>query len=68
MQNDQGVFYLHVDQLGSTGVVADSSGVMVSRQTYYAFGQVRTSEGSDLPTDYTFTGQKFDASPALMYY
>jgi RHS repeat-associated protein len=31
-------------------------------------GRVRTSEGSPLPTDYTFTGQKIDASDALMYY
>ncbi len=28
---------------------------------------VRTSEGT-LPTDYTFTGQKVDASAGLMYY
>jgi RHS repeat-associated protein len=41
---------------------------MVSRQTYYAFGEVRTSEGNALPTDYTFSGQKFDASTSLMYY
>jgi RHS repeat-associated protein len=49
-------------------VVVDGAGALVSRQTYYPFGGVRTTEGSPLPTDYTFTGQKFDASTALMYY
>jgi len=39
----------------------------VARQTYFAFGAPRTSEGT-LPTDYTFTGQRVDASAGLMYY
>ncbi|MDE3091956.1 MAG: RHS repeat-associated core domain-containing protein, partial [Chloroflexota bacterium] len=56
--------YLHGDHLGSTSV---TSGATSSAQTYYAFGAVRTMSGT-LPTDYTFTGQKFDADAALMYY
>ncbi|MDE3091653.1 MAG: RHS repeat-associated core domain-containing protein [Chloroflexota bacterium] len=50
--------------MGSTSV---TSGATSSTQTYYAFGAVRTTSGT-LPTDYTFTGQKFDADAALMYY
>ncbi|MBI5653894.1 MAG: hypothetical protein HZC40_26115 [Chloroflexi bacterium] len=62
------VTYLHGDHLGSTSVASNgTTGALVSRQTYYAFGAVRTTEGT-LPTDYTFTGQKNDASSALMFY
>jgi RHS repeat-associated protein len=60
--------FLHGDHLGSTSVASNgTTGALVSRQTYYAFGGVRTTEGT-LPTDYTFTGQKNDASSALMFY
>ena len=68
MQNANGVYYSHTDHLGSTSVVADSSGALYSRQTYYAFGGVRTVQGTASPTDYGFTGQKVDASDGLMYY
>ncbi len=39
-----------------------------SRQTYFPYGASRTTEGSALPTDYTFTGQKSDDSTGLMFY
>ncbi len=64
MQNAQGITYLHGDHLGSTSV---TSGATSSTQVYYPFGAVRASSGT-LPTDFTFTGQKFDASDGLMYY
>ncbi len=64
MQNAQGITYLHGDHLGSTSV---TSGATSSTQVYYPFGAVRASSGS-LQTDFTFTGQKFDASAGLMYY
>ncbi len=53
--------------MGSTSVTANSSGAQTARQTYFPYGTVRTTEGT-LPTDYTFTGQKLDASSSLMYY
>ncbi len=59
--------YLHTDHLGSTSVASTASGALVARQTYYAYGAPRTSEGT-LPTDYTFTGQRVDTSAGLMYY
>jgi RHS repeat-associated protein len=68
MQTSAGVTYLHGDHLGSTSVASNgTTGALVSRQTYYAFDGVRTTEGA-LPTDYTFTGQKNDAASALMFY
>ena len=64
MKQGNNVTYLHGDHLGSTSV---TSGANISTQTYYAYGAVRTASGT-LPTDYTFTGQKIDASAGLMYY
>jgi RHS repeat-associated protein len=67
MRNASGVTYLHGDHLGSTSVASTDTGAFHSRQTYYAFGVPRTTEGT-LPTDYTFTGQRKDNSAGLMYY
>jgi len=67
MRNANGVTYLHGDHLGSTSVASTDTGAFHSRQTYYAFGVPRTTEGT-LPTDFTFTGQRADGSAGLMYY
>ncbi len=64
MKQGTAVTYLHGDHLGSTSV---TSGATSSAQVYYPFGGVRASSGG-LQTDFTFTGQKFDASDGLMYY
>ncbi|MCL4394288.1 MAG: hypothetical protein M1482_05700, partial [Chloroflexi bacterium] len=64
MRNAQGVTYLHGDNLGSTSV---TSGAVASSQTYFAFGGVRTTTGN-VPTDFGFTGQRFDSDAGLMYY
>ena len=39
-----------------------------SRQTYFPYGAPRMTEGSALPTDNTFTGQKSDDSTGLLFY
>ncbi len=65
MKQGSTVTYLYGDHLGSTSVTADASGTVTAQQTYYPYGGVRTGS---LPTDYTFTGQKLDASTGLMYY
>ncbi len=64
MKQGTAVTYLHGDHLGSTSV---TSGASSSTQVYYPFGAVRASSGN-LQTDFTFTGQKIDASDGLMYY
>jgi len=68
MRTSAGVTYLHSDHLGSTSVASDQNGAFLSRQTYFAFGVPRSTDGSALPTDFTFTGQKLDQSDGLMYY
>lgn len=47
-----------------------SGGALNTRQTYYPYGAERVHDGSAFPTgmDYTFTGQKNDATTGLMYY
>ena len=63
MQTSAGVTYLHGDNLGSTSVASTASGALVSRQTYYAFGAMRTSDVAPITsiTEYNFTGQPFDS-------
>jgi RHS repeat-associated protein len=61
------LYFLFTDHLGSTSVLVDSSGAVVSRQLYRAFGTPRFNSGTDL-TDYGYTGQRADDSIVLMYY
>ena len=71
MRTSAGVTYLHGDHLGSTSVACNgTTGALVSRQTYYAFGGLRSYDVAQITTvtDYTFTGQKNDAASALMFY
>jgi hypothetical protein len=56
MKQGSTVTYLHGDHLGSTSVASNDGGALVSRQTYFPYGAPR--DGT-VPTDYTFTGQKF---------
>jgi len=51
------VFYLFTDHLGSTNVVSDPSGQMVSLSLYKPWGESRGGAGTRL-TDYGFTGQR----------
>ena len=66
MRTSAGVTYLFGDHLGSTSAAIDPNG-QLTKQGYYAFGGGRYNIGA-LPTDYTFTGQKSDASDGLMFY
>ena len=53
--------------LGSTTLTTDESGNVVARQRYSPYGEVR-SAGGDLPTDFTFTGQRGGAAFGLLDY
>jgi RHS repeat-associated protein len=68
-QNPQenGLFYTLGDQIGSTSVVADSSGNKVSETRYSPWGETRYSSGNT-PTDRKYTGQREDAGIGLYYY
>ncbi|MBU1747404.1 MAG: RHS repeat-associated core domain-containing protein, partial [Chloroflexi bacterium] len=55
-----GLFFLHADHLGSTSLTTDEDGGDAVQQWYYPYGGQRAADG-DLPTDYRFTGQRFDS-------
>ena len=61
------VYYIHTDHLGSVSVVSDGSGALLAAQLYYPYGEVRWRAGT-LPTDFTFTGQRAEASIGLLDY
>jgi RHS repeat-associated protein len=60
------LYFLHSDHLGSTSLTTDSSGNVVARQLYDAWGNIRYVTGT-LPTDIAYTGQRLDAT-GLMYF
>jgi RHS repeat-associated protein len=64
---NNGLFYTLGDQLGSTSVIADSSGNKVSETRYLPWGETRYTSGST-PTDRKYTGQREDAGIGLYYY
>ena len=57
MRKDGVLYYLLSDHLGSTTVITDQSGNVVSQQLYKPYGEPRWSTGT-LPTDRRFTGQR----------
>ncbi|MEP7357721.1 MAG: RHS repeat-associated core domain-containing protein, partial [Anaerolineales bacterium] len=61
------VYYLVGDDLGSTSLVLDNLGHVVSDARYYPYGEAVTVAGHS-PTDYGFTGQLRDSTVGLNYY
>ncbi|RLC83571.1 MAG: hypothetical protein DRI79_13780 [Chloroflexi bacterium] len=55
------------DHLGSTSLTSDENGNQVARQGYYPYGGVRWSSGT-FPTEYGFTGQRWQQSLGLYDY
>jgi RHS repeat-associated protein len=63
-----GLQWLLGDHLGSTSVVTDANGTLITRTLYKPWGEVRSQTGT-LPTDYTFTGQYSHAADfGLLFY
>ena len=69
MRQEDVVYYIHSDHLGSTSVLSDGSGQQAGdRVAYLPYGGLRLGDASTLPTDYTFTGQRDEAGLGLMHY
>jgi RHS repeat-associated protein len=63
------VFYLFADHLGSTNVVSDPNGLIVSVSLYKPWGGSRNGGSGTSLTDYAYTGQrKMDDLVGLYYY
>jgi RHS repeat-associated protein len=69
MRENNTLYYLVGDHLGSTSVVANSSGAFYSELRYTAWGETRYSSGT-MPTDFRFTGQRQTQGAGLewLYY
>jgi RHS repeat-associated protein len=68
MRKDTTLYYLLSDHLGSTSIVTDAAGTVVSQTRYKAWGEVRHQSGVT-PTEYGFTGQySHTADFGLMFY
>jgi RHS repeat-associated protein len=59
MRQGDVLYYIAGDHLGTTSVVLDASGNKVAESRHYPYGVERWSSGT-LPTDYRFTGQRFE--------
>lgn len=60
--------YLISDHLGSTSLVIDTSGQEVAKRSYLPFGETWGVSATELPTDFTYTGQREAAEIDLKYY
>ena len=68
MKKDGALNFLLGDHLGSTSLVVDATGNVVSEMKYKAWGEVRYASGTT-PTDYTYTGQYSYANDfGLLFY
>jgi RHS repeat-associated protein len=61
------VTWLLRDHLGSTSLSVSESGDVLAEAKYTPWGVRRTLAG-DLPTDYSYTGQREESALGLMYY
>ncbi|MDD5760083.1 MAG: RHS repeat-associated core domain-containing protein [Desulfobulbaceae bacterium] len=64
---DNGLFWLLGDHLGSTAVAAGSAGNQYGEVRYKAWGETRYTSGNTLTT-YRFTGQREEQSLGLYFY
>ena len=60
-------YYYNNDHLGTPQTMTDSSGNMVWRANYAAFGQASVSESSTVTNNLRFPGQYFDEETGLHY-
>jgi RHS repeat-associated protein len=61
------MYYLD-DHLGSTSIVTDRVGEVVSHVTYTPYGDMRDELNLGTSVNYLFTGQEFDREIGLYYY
>jgi len=63
------LYWIFSDHLGSSSVILEEDGDVISRTTYTAFGEERDIWGVSSPTDYTYTGQRsYTDDFGLMFY
>ncbi|MFC1727815.1 RHS repeat domain-containing protein [Patescibacteria group bacterium] len=65
---EEELFFIHSDHLGSTSLVSNENGELVSQQNYYPYGSTRNSSEKSLPTERQYTGQVSDIGQIGLYY
>ena len=58
------MYYYHLDHLGGTNVISDSSGNLIERIRYYPFGEIRDGGNEK----YSFTGKEKDKQTDFYYF
>ncbi len=66
-QGYENLYFTHTEHLGSTVLVTDEQGSVVSQQSYYPYGSIRSFEGA-LPTERAYTSQVSDQAQTGLYY
>jgi len=64
---EEKLYYVHSDHLGSTSLVTDEGGNVISQQSYFPYGETRASTSSS-PTERQYTGQISDTDQTGLYY
>jgi RHS repeat-associated protein len=67
MRQGSTLSYMFADQLGSTSVVANSSGSKTAEVRYKAWGEDRYTSGT-VSSGYRYTGQRVEATLGLYFY
>jgi RHS repeat-associated protein len=67
MRQEDVVYFIHADHLGSTSLTTDITGTLVAETRYLPYGKERWITGT-LVTDFTFTGQRAERGFGLMDY
>ena len=67
MRENETLYFLLADHLGSTSITANSSGTKVAELRYKAWGEERYTWGTT-PTTFRYTGQREQADIGLYYY
>src|SRR5690606_35230829 len=65
-EQNNGLFYIHSDHLGSLSALTDEEGNLHSQTTFYPFGSYRNSTGHTV-TDRGYTGHRHNDDLGLIY-
>jgi RHS repeat-associated protein len=66
--NPNVVLYLHRDHLGSVSAATDASGLLVSKQDFTPWGEIRGGGSGMTETSLNYTGQHRDSNGLLFYH
>lgn len=61
-------FYMHADQIGSTGFLTDAQGHLTEHQEYFPSGETWVSEHPNEAIPFQFTGHQLDPATGFYYY